>query len=609
MKGVVSVKNTMTRILMLAVAMLLALGLCFVANAEEAAETETAEAVSTTAYIFWQDSDWWPAATSKTDDYWIPVPVTITGEGYYTVSLKANMPSWFYSGGNHNTGAQKLAVVIVDGNDLFPGMYMQITDIRVDGVSYPCGDVTYGQTGYDNIMDGGVVAWDANDTYALIYDQWMIDNAGTVGTGATWNSAGVAQKFDVFDVSVLNDPSTIEIDFFLSSQQDVKPAGGPALRVLSEGPKTYAQIVKLAELSGVKTDAWLNFCDGAWWPQRQEKDQDGNGVNATDAVVTGQGTYTVGVDIASSGWHSNGANGAQRFYVMIEEGEELFPGYFIQITDIRLDGNSVEGLKNNLTASLTWDLSENKTNADTYAPIYVAGMNDVEHNIGSDRRDWGEDATCAVIDPSLIAQTGKIEVDFIYTDEAGQQPDVPIYEYDYVWYPDNTMGVAGYSLRDLGIGNKWYNVVPVDMTKDGIYKIPLVASNKRIMGNAIVTVQGNEVTVEYETITSSPGNLTIDSECVKWFASIDEITADFVNAPESELAFGEPMDKTALGNVGYLFICNRVTYCLPITDYGTYPAVYYPTSDMWVNYRAGLDQLVAELTPVVDAPDAEVVAE
>ena len=129
MKGDVTVKNTMTRILLWAAALVLALGLCSV-YAEE-----TAEAVSTPAYIFWQDNDWWPAAWAEADDYWTPTPAMVTGEGWYTVKLDAHMPSWFYSGGNSNIGAQKLAVIIKDGHDLFPGLYMQIVDIRVDGVS------------------------------------------------------------------------------------------------------------------------------------------------------------------------------------------------------------------------------------------------------------------------------------------------------------------------------------------------------------------------------------------------------------------------------------------------------------------------------------------
>ncbi len=577
-------KKIMPRILLAVLALVLAMGLTSVyAEGEEAA-------VSTTAYIFWQDQDWWPAASGAADDYWTPTPAVVTGEGWYTVKVDAHMPDWFYSGGNSNIGAQKLAVVIADGNDLFPGLYMQITKVIVDGVAYPCGDVTYGQTGYENTADDGTVFWDANDTYALLYDQWMIDNQGSIGNGGTWNSAAQAQNFAAFDVSVLKNPSTIEIEFFLSDTQDEEPEGGPALRVLKEGPKVHGEVKKLSAASNIQLDAWMFFADGAWWPQRMTQDQTGNGVNYTDAVVTGQGSYTVGLDFASSGWHGNGANGISSSSIIIDNGEAQLPGAFVQITDIRVDGQSV-AFNNNLTAPWTWDAADQN---DTAIPLYINWMNDKDHNTWN-RRDWAEDATCAVLDPSLINKTGKIEVDFIVTSEAGKQPEVPVLKYDYKWYPDNTMGVAGYSLRDLGVTDKWYNVVPVDMTQDGIYKIPMVASNMHIIGNAIVTVSGGNVTVDYETQHASAGNLVVSAECVKWFDEIADVTAEFCADPQSELAFGETVSAAELGNVGYLFICNRVTYSQPVTNNGVYLARYIASDNVWEAYRANLDAMVAEL--------------
>ncbi len=603
-KGDFHVKN-MTRILLLMAALVLALGMSMTAVAEDVApEGEAAE--STIAYIFWQDQDWWPAAWAEEDDYWTPTPAVVTGEGWYTVKLNGHMPSWFYSGGNSNIGAQKLAIVVKDGQDLFPGMYLQIVDIRVDGVSYPCADVTYGQTGYDNINDqeGGKVYWDANDTYALIWDQWMLDNGGSIETGATWNSAGEAQKFDVFDVSVLNNPKSIEIDFFLSAQQDVKPEGGPELRVKGEGPTVYGDVVTLSSASEIQLDAWMYFADGAWWPQRQSIDQSGNGVNYTDAVVTGEGNYTVGLDFASSGWHANGANGISSAYLVIENGEAELPGSYVQITDVRVDGDSV-AYSNNLTAPFTWDSAD--TN-DTAVPLYLNWMNDTDHNTWN-RREWSDDATCKVLDPSMVVNAGKIEIDFIVTDAAGEQPEIPVLEYDYKWYPNNTMGIAGYSLRDLGIGSKWINVVPVNLTENGIYKIPLVASNLYVLGNAIVTVSGDDVTVTYETDWASPGNLTISSECVKWFKSIDEITEDFVNAPTSDIAFGQTVSKAELGDVAYLYINNGVTYCQPIADNGIYSPKYNHNHVTWEAYRAELDAMVEALAPAAEEVVEEVPAE
>ena len=144
--------------------------------------------------------------------------------------------------------------------------------------------------------------------------------------------------------------------------------------------------------------------------------------------------------------------------------------------------------------------------------------------------------------------------------------------------------------------------MPVDLTADGIYKIPMVASNMVVIGNAIVTVEGDNVTVTYETQHASPGNLTVSSECVKWFDEIADVTADFCADPQSDIAFGEAVSKADLGKVGYLFICNRVTYCQPIADNGIYLPSYNHNHKTWEAYRAGLDAMVEALNAEEAAP-------
>lgn len=36
------------------------------------------------------------------------------------------------------------------------------------------------------------------------------------------------------------------------------------------------------------------------------------------------------------------------------------------------------------------------------------------------------------------------------------------------WYTNNTVGPGGLSLRDKGRIDKWNNVAPVDLTRDGV---------------------------------------------------------------------------------------------------------------------------------------------
>ena len=598
------VKKTLTRILLLAAALVLAMSLCL-AHAEEPAEEA---AVSTTAFLFWQDADWWPAVTRNRDEYWTPITATVTGEGYYTVGVQGHMPSWFYSGGNHNCGAQKLAVIIEDGSVLFPGYYMQITDIRINGVSYPCGDVTYGQTGYESAAEDGSLFWDADDAYGLIYDQWQIDNNGSLG-GGTWRSAGVAQKFDVFDVSLLDDPGSIEIDFFLSAQQDVKPAGGPALRVIGKGPEANVNVVPLSAQSELQLDAWIQFADSDWWPSHNDAES-GNGVELTKAVVTGEGSYTVAYDF-NKDWNGGvGAVGAQRMMVIVQDGYAQLPGYYMQVTSIRADGEEIPLVGSHGFGPVGYDTDFGADADDAYAILYDQYRVDVEGStLPWGHLVWdGTEGTSAAIDPNSLTGQGKLEVDFIITDAAGEQPEVPVYEYDYKWYPDNTMGLAGISLRDKGITDKWYNVVPVKLSENGIYEIPLAASNLFLIGTASVAVQDGQATVTYDTYGTPASNLFVGNECVKWFGSIEEITDEFCDAPTSDIAFGEAVDVSGLGEIGYLFICNRVTYSQPLANNGQYLPGYRPnTSKVWADYRAQLEDLIASAAQA--APAEEVPAE
>ena len=599
-------KETMTRILLLVAALVLALGMSAVAE-EVAPEGEA----STIAYIFWQDQDWWPAAWAEEDDYWTPTPAVVTGEGWYTAKLDAHMPSWFYSGGNSNIGAQKLALVVKGGQDLFPGMYLQIVDVRVDGVSYPCADVTYGQTGYDNINDqeGGKVYWAANDTYALLWDQWMIDNGGSIETGATWNSAGEAQNFQAFDVSVLNNPKSIEIDFFLATAQDVKPEGGPELRVKGEGPVIDGDVKTVLETQVIPentTTASVFYWSGGWWPVT-----DGKLGVSHETTILGEGKYTATSNFVDQGGWVPSGNGAVKLLLVVDDGKQgegtIMDGKYLGISDVRVNGNSIE-IGNAAHGPTGYDGYANDYQIFDANDSYSILFDDWQSSQGSlpwGHETWdGSEGDVTVVDTADLTNVSKIEVDFFVTDTKGELPEEP--DYDYKWYPNNTMGVAGYSLREKGITDKWYNVVPVNLTENGIYKIPLCASNMVVIGNAIVTVNGDEVTVTYETQHATPGNLTINSECVKWFKSIDEITADFCAAPTSDIAFGDVVSKAELGDVAYLFICNGVSYCQPITSNGIFLAPYRYDDPVWQDYRAGLDALVA---PAAEEAVEEVPAE
>ncbi len=352
----------------------------------------------TTAYLFWQDQDWWPATTHLNDDYWEMTTATITGEGHYTVGITAHMPQWFIDQNFHNTGAQKLAIVIQDGNDLYPGMYLNITDIRINGVSVAFDPVTYGATGYDNVnSETGYAYWDANDTYAVLYDQYFINTEGaSIWGGTTWDSSAEAHNYGILDVdALLNDPDTIEIDFFLSAEQDVMPP----------------------------------------------------------------------------------------------------------------------------------------------LPVEV--------------------------------------------------PDV--------WYNSNTVGLAGLSLKDLGIANDWHNIVPVNVSETGYQVFTLVGADAHVIGHAYVIVNNGNITVEFDYAGGPTAMLREHSQCVKWFTSLEDITPEALANHTDGLTGADVVNvQNDLGGVdiAFLSINNKVTWRSPIDAKGNNLPRYWRNMASWVAYREALMALI-----------------
>ena len=147
-------------------------------------------------------------------------------------------------------------------------------------------------------------------------------------------------------------------------------------------------------------------------------------------------------------------------------------------------------------------------------------------------------------------------------------------------YPHNTMGLVGLPLRELypQLTRKWYHILPVDLTKEGVFRYPTVVSNMYYMGYCELTVQDGKVTVDYAVPL---GNFTPEKQCMAWFTDIQEITPAFLDNPQSDYRYGKPVDiQTELKgqDTALLFMCNTVSYQIPLTDNFTFPAKFYSTS-------------------------------
>ena len=100
------------------------------------------------------------------------------------------------------------------------------------------------------------------------------------------------------------------------------------------------------------------------------------------------------------------------------------------------------------------------------------------------------------------------------------------------------------------------------------------------------------VTVDYALYN---GEGYVSKECVAWFGSMDEITAEFMNDPQSDLAFGQAVsigDDLAGAEKAILFICNTATYRQPYNGKAGYLSRYWENRECWVTYREGLTEIL-----------------
>ena len=168
------------------------------------------------------------------------------------------------------------------------------------------------------------------------------------------------------------------------------------------------------------------------------------------------------------------------------------------------------------------------------------------------------------------------------------------YKLEPMSYPRNTMGLVGLPLRELypSLTSRWYHIVPVDLTHEGTFYYKTVASNMFYTGYAAVTIRDGKVTVDY---VIPFGTFYVEKQCLAWFTNIGDITTAFLENPESSFRYGKPVDireELKGQDTALLFMCNRVSYQVPLDQNGTFMSRFYTTGDAMKAYRRQLQSIL-----------------
>lgn len=165
---------------------------------------------------------------------------------------------------------------------------------------------------------------------------------------------------------------------------------------------------------------------------------------------------------------------------------------------------------------------------------------------------------------------------------------------EVVWYPNNTIALAGLSLQeaDSRLPNKWYNVIPIDLTRQGRQTYYLTVSDARFIGECYVDVWGDTVTVTCEVLDRS--GIELKSEYGRWFTRLSQITSSSIESAQGGFTFGVPVSISRDldgADVALLFIRSKATYRQPFRD-GTELTRYWRNTPEWKQFRRDLQTLM-----------------
>lgn len=109
--------------------------------------------------------------------------------------------------------------------------------------------------------------------------------------------------------------------------------------VLAAAPDKFEEQIDLDELGGAK--AWIMFSSQDWSVTYSAGDtydptSKSDGLEAVDVDVTGEGTYTVSLDFTKT--NAGAARGMAFSALAVGNGELLYPGYTIEIKEMKING-------------------------------------------------------------------------------------------------------------------------------------------------------------------------------------------------------------------------------------------------------------------------------
>jgi hypothetical protein len=157
-----------------------------------------------------------------------------------------------------------------------------------------------------------------------------------------------------------------------------------------------AIVPSMVEETAQAPTAFLMYADGAWVNQVWNPGEQPAGMTVTEAVITGEGDYTVGLTFETP------AEGLAFSALGISDGEANFPGWKIRINEIRVNGEAIA-------------INKGYTSSDDGIETRMNVFNEWVTDLPADARSWDgslEGAAAQIVARDLFAEVKTYEIDF-----------------------------------------------------------------------------------------------------------------------------------------------------------------------------------------------------
>ncbi|MBR0485802.1 MAG: hypothetical protein IJJ69_13675 [Oscillospiraceae bacterium] len=286
------------------------------AFAEDATEPSTQ---SLSAYLDFVDGGWWIKHENGDEDNLTGTFAEITGDGTYTVSVSKDSSK--LADDVTTGGVQFAAIMIPDGETVFPDMVITVDSIKADDTEIPMTAKNYTSS------DDEVV------TRTNLYNQWVNkipdDARSTEGKLSELEDTS-AYSYKVINPEDISDWDTLTVEFTVTGTGIEAPA-----------PKEESKYVGTS---------YLDFVDGGWWIKHEKGDEDNLIGTYTD--ITGNGSYSVSVSKDSTKLADDVTTGGVQFAaIMVPGAEAEYPEMVITVDSIVADDTEIPLIAKNYTSS------------------------------------------------------------------------------------------------------------------------------------------------------------------------------------------------------------------------------------------------------------------